>query len=220
MAHNCHAIGCNIETRPALLMCLNHWRLVPDFCKRQINKTYRRGQEIDKRPSKEYLQAAKRAVIAVAQIEGKPTDPLDPKLRMYDVPYNGLSFPVEESYDYREALRGVIERTAAYFVQFIPDKRYNFNLEDAEALQTDAQLSERMREYARGLIDEAEVARAAKTYVAARRVDKDLPFDAPPAPEPQGERRETTQERVRRRATEHEIKIRKDADALKFSGED
>jgi hypothetical protein len=52
-----------------MLMCLRHWRKVPDDIKDDIWKHYRRGQEIDRKPSIDYLAAALSAVHAVANTE-------------------------------------------------------------------------------------------------------------------------------------------------------
>lgn len=64
--HLCHALGCERPVAPAHLMCAPHWRLVPAALQREIWHTYRPGQERDKHPSREYVQAQKRAIDAVA----------------------------------------------------------------------------------------------------------------------------------------------------------
>lgn len=69
--HTCHALGCRAFVAPKLLMCGKHWRMVPPEIQRQVWATYRSGQEVDKNPSFEYIQAQKRAVAAVAQLEGR-----------------------------------------------------------------------------------------------------------------------------------------------------
>lgn len=71
MAHTCHAEGCRAEVPPRLLMCLRHWRMVPVRLQREVWRTYRKGQEIDKCPSEDYLVAQRAAVEAVAQKEGR-----------------------------------------------------------------------------------------------------------------------------------------------------
>lgn len=70
MKHRCHAAGCSVEVSPKLLMCLRHWRLVPPYIRAWIWQTYRSGQEIDKHPSAEYMEAQRAAVEAVAAAEG------------------------------------------------------------------------------------------------------------------------------------------------------
>lgn len=67
--HLCHAEGCPVEVAPSLLMCLKHWRMVPPPLKAAVWREYRRGQEVDKRPSPGYLKAAGDAIAAVAKIE-------------------------------------------------------------------------------------------------------------------------------------------------------
>lgn len=71
--HHCHAVGCRVSVPPWKLMCPPHWRQVPGALQRRVWDTYRRGQEIDKRPSPEWLAAATEAIAAVAAREGKST---------------------------------------------------------------------------------------------------------------------------------------------------
>lgn len=70
-SHLCHAVACERPCPPALLMCAQHWRLVPLELQREVWRTYRPGQERDKSPSRAYLVALKRAVDAVALQEGR-----------------------------------------------------------------------------------------------------------------------------------------------------
>jgi hypothetical protein len=65
-AHTCHAIGCSTPVPPEMLMCAPHWRQVPAEIKAAIWRTYRPGQCDDKRPSREWLDAANAAIAAVA----------------------------------------------------------------------------------------------------------------------------------------------------------
>lgn len=69
--HLCHAEGCLTAVPPRLLMCLKHWRLVPADLQNEVWRTYRRGQEVSKDPSGEYMIAQKAAVEAVAIAEGR-----------------------------------------------------------------------------------------------------------------------------------------------------
>lgn len=69
MSHKCHAIGCEKEVPPHLLMCFPHWQRVPKRLQRDVWATYRAGQEVDKKPTNEYLEAAARAILAVADKE-------------------------------------------------------------------------------------------------------------------------------------------------------
>lgn len=70
MKHTCHAYGCTTEVRPTLLMCLTHWRMVPQGLKVLVWKHYRPGQCDDKDPSAAWHAAADRAIAAVAAAEG------------------------------------------------------------------------------------------------------------------------------------------------------
>ncbi len=67
--HTCHARGCEKSVPPKMLMCLRHWHMVPRDLQREIWHTYRPGQEIDKRPSREYMDVQQRAIAAVADRE-------------------------------------------------------------------------------------------------------------------------------------------------------
>lgn len=70
MTHLCHAMRCGTVVPPKMLMCAKHWRMVPKPLQARIWATYRQGQEIDKDPSEEYLNAQVAAVLAVADKEG------------------------------------------------------------------------------------------------------------------------------------------------------
>jgi hypothetical protein len=80
MSHHCHALNCDKRVPPRLLMCLPHWRMVPHKLKKAVLATYRPGQEIDKRPTREYLDAATAAIEAVAQKEQDRAAVLFPEL--------------------------------------------------------------------------------------------------------------------------------------------
>lgn len=71
MTHNCHAVGCEIPVPPKMHMCLKHWRMVPKAVQELIWKHYRSGQEIDKRPTIEYIATAFVSISCVALKEGK-----------------------------------------------------------------------------------------------------------------------------------------------------
>lgn len=73
MPHRCHARGCRREVAPSLLMCPVHWRMVPRHLQRAVWQHYREGQEVDKRPSAAYLEAAAAAIAAVAELSGTET---------------------------------------------------------------------------------------------------------------------------------------------------
>lgn len=57
--HRCHWPGCNVAVPPAMWGCRAHWFKIPKPLRDRIYRSYRPGQEIDKRPSREYLEAAK-----------------------------------------------------------------------------------------------------------------------------------------------------------------
>lgn len=56
--HTCHWPGCGEEVPPAMWGCKGHWFALPKLLRDRIWATYRRGQEITKTPSPEYLEAA------------------------------------------------------------------------------------------------------------------------------------------------------------------
>lgn len=67
--HLCHAIGCSTPIDPWRLMCAPHWKRVPPELQTAVWAAYRHGQEKDKRPSREYLEAAELAIAAVARAD-------------------------------------------------------------------------------------------------------------------------------------------------------
>lgn len=84
MAHTCHAIACNKPVAPEMLMCRAHWFSVPLALRNRVWSTYRDGQCDTFDPTSAYCQAAKAAVTAVAEKEGRPIRPDDPKMLLYD----------------------------------------------------------------------------------------------------------------------------------------
>lgn len=70
MSHHCHAHNCETNVPPRMLMCRRHWGMVPRSIQKKVWDHYRPGQEVDKRPSPEYLDVADEAVRAVAKKEG------------------------------------------------------------------------------------------------------------------------------------------------------
>lgn len=71
IVHTCHARGCEVRVPPRMLMCLAHWRRVPLLLQRAVWRHYRPGQEVDKRPSREYLLVMQQAIEAVWEREGR-----------------------------------------------------------------------------------------------------------------------------------------------------
>lgn len=57
--HECHWPGCNQQVPPAMWGCKRHWFILPKSLRDKVWKTYRPGQEIDMRPSDEYLTVAR-----------------------------------------------------------------------------------------------------------------------------------------------------------------
>ena len=66
MKHHCHTVGCDKPVPPSMLMCRGHWFRVPVSLRMAVVRHYRRGQCHDKRPSKEWLAAARAAINAVS----------------------------------------------------------------------------------------------------------------------------------------------------------
>lgn len=58
-AHRCHWPNCKVPVPPKLWGCKKHWFTLPKALRDRIWATYRPGQEIDKNPSAEYLEAAR-----------------------------------------------------------------------------------------------------------------------------------------------------------------
>lgn len=59
--HLCHWPGCGKPVSPRLWGCREHWFRLPKLIRDRIWSAYRPGQEIDKDPSPEYLEAARQA---------------------------------------------------------------------------------------------------------------------------------------------------------------
>lgn len=79
-AHRCHATGCERNVKPEYLMCGPHWRKVPIAIQIRVLRAYRVGQCDDLSPSQAYCEAAKAAVIAIAEQENR-----EPDTRLYDM---------------------------------------------------------------------------------------------------------------------------------------
>lgn len=57
--HTCHWPGCGKEVPPAMWGCKQHWFRLPAALRAKVWRTYRPGQEVDKRPSDAYLAVAR-----------------------------------------------------------------------------------------------------------------------------------------------------------------
>lgn len=69
--HTCHAKDCTKRTPEAMFMCRPHWFMVPKAMRDEIWRLYVPGQEISKTPTREYVEAAKKAIDAVAKKEAE-----------------------------------------------------------------------------------------------------------------------------------------------------
>lgn len=67
--HHCHAKGCRKITKPEMLMCFAHWKMVPAELQKAVWATYRPGQCDDKKPSEAWHKAADAAIAYVAKRE-------------------------------------------------------------------------------------------------------------------------------------------------------
>lgn len=54
--HLCHWPGCTAQVKPAVWGCRKHWNMLPKRLRDKIWATYWPGQEINKKPSGEYLE--------------------------------------------------------------------------------------------------------------------------------------------------------------------
>lgn len=63
--HSCRADGCQVQIPRGLLMCADHWRMVPAALRREVTRTHRelRYSAFDIGP--DYLAAVAAAVAAV-----------------------------------------------------------------------------------------------------------------------------------------------------------
>ena len=82
--HRCHAIGCTTAVPREMLMCRKHWFSVPAALRARVWATYRAGQCDDLTISGAYAEAAKAAVVAVAQREGRTVTWREPELLLYE----------------------------------------------------------------------------------------------------------------------------------------
>ncbi len=83
--HVCHAIACTEMVPPKMLMCRKHWFSVPKIIRDQVMAHYRSGQIGDWKPSKEYCEAAKAALRAAAENEGRVVTGQENEMKFYEV---------------------------------------------------------------------------------------------------------------------------------------
>jgi len=71
--HHCHWPGCREAVPPAMWGCKPHWMKLPARLRTKIWRAYQPGQEINKRPSKEYVAIAREAQDWIAKHYGIAT---------------------------------------------------------------------------------------------------------------------------------------------------
>lgn len=57
--HHCHWPGCDQQVPPAMWGCPRHWFALPKLLRDRVWAAYRPGQELDMRPSREYVKVAR-----------------------------------------------------------------------------------------------------------------------------------------------------------------
>jgi hypothetical protein len=67
--HTCHWPGCDKPVPPAMWGCKAHWFTLPKYLRDKIWANYRRGQEITKSPTAEYMAAAMEVQEWIAQFK-------------------------------------------------------------------------------------------------------------------------------------------------------
>lgn len=68
--HTCHAAGCSVAVPPKMFMCRRHWYMLPKKLRDSVWETYRPGQEVDKKPTVEYILTTTWCICWVADKEG------------------------------------------------------------------------------------------------------------------------------------------------------
>lgn len=81
--HKCHAIGCPVRVHPKKLLCLFHWHMLPKEYRQSVRAHYRPGQEVDKRPTTEYCDAARAAIERIAKIEQRSVTGDEDEIRVF-----------------------------------------------------------------------------------------------------------------------------------------
>lgn len=77
--HTCKAKGCGTAIPATRLFCLPHWRRLPTPLRAKITAHYRRGQEVDKNPNKQWVAVAREAIKWLSDADAKMT-PIDGEL--------------------------------------------------------------------------------------------------------------------------------------------
>ncbi len=76
--HECHWPDCTEQVKPAVWGCRKHWFMLPKELRDEIWRAYRPGQEGDQRPSRAYLDAARKVQ---AWIAARTTSKAEPASR-------------------------------------------------------------------------------------------------------------------------------------------
>jgi hypothetical protein len=69
--HHCHWPGCKRQVAPAKWGCYEHWMKLPAEIRSKIWQAFRPGQEVDQRPSRQYVEAAREAQEWIAKFLGR-----------------------------------------------------------------------------------------------------------------------------------------------------
>lgn len=72
--HHCHWPGCEKQVPPAMWGCSRHWFKLPRELQLRIWSSYRPGQEIDGKPSANYIADAKAVQAWIAQHDDQSWD--------------------------------------------------------------------------------------------------------------------------------------------------
>ncbi len=78
--HTCHATGCSKHVPPEMFACRRHWFMLPKKLRDRIWRTYRTGQCDDWEITHEYAEAARAAVVYLAERDG-----VEPDVGVYDM---------------------------------------------------------------------------------------------------------------------------------------
>jgi hypothetical protein len=98
--HHCHARGCETRTKPELLMCYKHWKMVSKATQRAVWQHYRPGQCDDMKFSDAWYNAAQTAIAEVYRKEqgdvgeffkntGRTVDRGDSRIALPPLPEDG-----------------------------------------------------------------------------------------------------------------------------------
>jgi hypothetical protein len=74
--HECHWPGCTMQVPPAMWGCRPHWFALPKALRDKVWRSYRPGQEVDGRPSREYVEAAREVQTWIENHSMKKDGPL------------------------------------------------------------------------------------------------------------------------------------------------